>query len=242
VPSKAATFTGPCELSTDLEPGGRGALETTLVATGTAKAFAVEAVADGEGLSDTCLFFVVPQSLAVPRLAHVPTLAELHDALDGVPAHPVAGNGSPVEATLRLALAADWLLLRVDACDAAPDRPAVVWTGSSVELYVAPYPGAPHRQLGLAPTLGGAPTLAVMAGSDVVAEGVEVTGGQTPEGWTLAAAVPLTMMGIDLASGRLALDLVVNTHTKPGQGPCRLQLAGEQNPYTGSVRYLVVTV
>lgn len=108
---------------------------------------------------------------------------------------------------------------------------------------MAPYPGEPHRQLGLAPTLGDAPALAVMTEpGDLGADSVKVTGGQTPEGWTLAAAVPLALMGIDPASRRFALDLAVNTHVQPGQGLCRLQLASEQNTYTGSVRYLVVTV
>ena len=242
-PAGAATFAGPCELSADLEPGGRGVLETVLVATGAAKEFAVEAVADGEGLPDTCLFFVVSRSLSVPHLADMPAVAELREALDGVPAHPVDGNGNPVEATVRLALAADRLLLRVDACDAAPDRPAVVWSGSSVELFVASEPGASRTQLLLAPTIDDAPALVVMTEpGDTSADSVVVTGGLTPEGWTLAAAVPLALLGIDPASGRLALDLVVNTHVQPGQGLFRLQLAGEHNPYHGSARYLVVTV
>jgi hypothetical protein len=243
VPSEAATFAGPCELSADLEPGGRGALDTAVVATGTIREFSVEAVAEGDGLPDTGLFFAVPQSLSVPRLATVPALAELHGALGGVPAHPVAGNGSPVEAIVRLALAVDRLLLRVDACDPAPDRPAIIWDGSSVELFMAAVPGAPRTQLVMAPPIGDVPALVVIHGPDnPAADGVKVTGGQTPNGWTLVAMVPLALMGIDPASGRLALDLAINTHNQPGQALCRLQLAGEQNPYQGSSRYFVVTV
>jgi len=239
VPASAAKFKGPRELSADLEPGGRGSMETTVVATGKATAFAVEAVAEGEGLPDTCLFFVVPQNLAVPRLASVPVPEKLSGVLKTVPAHPVAGNGSPMQATVRLALAADRLLLRVDACDAAPERPDILLSGSGVELFLASRPGEPRKQLGLAPAIGLAPAVAVMADAADSADGVEVTGRRTKQGWTLSASVPLPCMGIAPEAGSLTLDLVVNTHRQPGEG-CRLHLACEENPYLGSRRYLVV--
>jgi hypothetical protein len=59
VPTSAARIAGPRELSADLQPGGRGALDTTVVATGAVKAFRIEAVAEGAGLPDSCLFFLV---------------------------------------------------------------------------------------------------------------------------------------------------------------------------------------
>ncbi len=240
VPATAARFKGPRELSADLKPGDRASLDTAVVATGKVREFTVEAIADGEGLFDSCLFnFVVPEILAVPRLETVPVPAKLHAALEAVPAHPVAGNGNPMEATVRLALAADRLLLRVDACDAAPERPDVIWAGSSVELFVASRPGEPRKQLGLAPAIGKAPALAVMADTADSADGVEVAGRRTKQGWTLSASVPLSCMGIAADAASLALDLAINTHRQPGQG-CRLHLACEANPYLDSCYYHVV--
>lgn len=240
VPASAATFAGPREVAVALKPGGRVALQTSIVSSGTARKYAVEAVAEGEGMPDSCLFFVVTKVLPLPRLSKLPTLSKLSAALEGAQALPVDGNGSPVAATVRLALAADRLLLRVDACDAAPDRPAVLWSGSSVELFMAPKPGEAHRQLGLAPALGRVPALAIMAGPDAAANGVEVDGRRTRAGWTVAASVPLSLMGVEPAAGGFALGLAVNTHERPGQGLCRLRLASERDPYRGSSSYWLI--
>jgi len=242
VPAAAATFAGARELSVDLKPGGRTALETSVVPSGSVRKFAIEAVGDGAELPDTCLFFATqPAPLVVKRLPEVPALARLSHALGRMPAHPVDGNGSPVKATVKLARSADRLLLRVDADDAAPDRPSVIWSGSSVELFLAAQPGAAHRQLALAPALGNAPAVAVLAGDEAPeAQGVAVTGSRTASGWTLSAAVPLALLGIDPATEPFAMDLAVNTHDRRDSGLCRLHLAGEQNPYTGSAGYAVV--
>ena len=59
VPASAAKIVGPRELSADLKPGGRAAVDTAVVATGAVNAFSIEAVAEGPGLTDTCLFFQV---------------------------------------------------------------------------------------------------------------------------------------------------------------------------------------
>lgn len=237
-PAGAATFAGARELSAALRPGGRASLETAVVPSGAVRKFAVEAVADGKGLPDTCLFFSVPPRLNLKRLPAVPAPPELHAALGRMKAYPVDGSGGAVKATVRLALAADRLLLRVDADDAAPDRPEVLWSGSSAELFLAAEPGAAHKQLGLAPALGGAPAAAVLAGDETsAAAGVEVTGARTRSGWTLAASVPLALMGMAPGAERFALDLAVNTHGRRGSALCRLTLAGEANPYTGSSGY-----
>jgi hypothetical protein len=56
-PASAARLAGPTELKVMLKPGERMSLETTVAATGRSETFCVEAVAEGEALLDSFLFW-----------------------------------------------------------------------------------------------------------------------------------------------------------------------------------------
>ena len=244
IPARAARIVGPRELRVALAPGARAALDATIVATGKVKTFSVVALAEGTSLVDSRLHFTTSPALTIiPRLATCPTLANLGAVLAAAPAQPVAGNGRPVQASLRLARAGDRLLLRVDTADVAPMRGPNLWDGSSVELFAAAAPGAAACQLILAPaigTQGGAAQLVTPAGQ-IAAAGVEVAGTMTADGWMLVAAVPLPLLGLDPSANRFALDLVVNARRDAGATPCRTYLASAVNPYSDTTHYLGVT-
>ena len=244
IPGGAARIIGPRELRVALDPGARAALDATVVATGKVKVFHVVAIAEGTGLVDSRLHFTTsPPLIIIPRLATCPTEATLGAVLVAGPALPVAGNGRPVQASLRLARAGDRLLLRVDTADAAPMRGPKLWDGSSVELFAAACPGAAARQLILAPAIGaqgGAAQLATPTGL-IAAVGVEMGGTTSADGWMLVASVPLQLLGIDPAAKRFALDLVINARREAGTALCRTHLASEVNPYSDSNHYLRVT-
>jgi hypothetical protein len=242
VPASAARIVGPAELAANLKPDGRAALDTTVVATGKNGNFSIEAVAEGDGLVDTCLFFSVSRILDVPRLPAVPELQDLAATLGKLTAQPVDGNGRPVKADVRMALAGDRLLVRIDTEDEAPAQGPNLWDGSSVELFVAPKLGAPRLQLVVAPAVDSAPAAArlIPVKDPVPADGVELDSARTKAGWMLAASIPLALLKLDPATDTLALDLVVNAHGKGGEKLCRTHLAGEQNPYNDSSSYLLL--
>ena len=63
VPSGAARISGPVELKVNLKPGARTQLASVIEATGKASAFRLEAVAEGEDLFDSCLFYAVSSEI-----------------------------------------------------------------------------------------------------------------------------------------------------------------------------------
>ena len=242
VPASAGRLVGPRELSAALKPGGRVTLDTAVMAAGTRGDLIVEAVGEGDGLVDTALLFSVARSLTVPRLPAVPALRDLAAALGKLPASPVDGNGRPVKAEVRLALAGDRLLVRVDAEDSAPVRGPNLWDGSSVELFFAPRNGAQQKQLIAAPAAGKEPALVRLAAKNALLEapGTEVADARSAKGWLLAFSIPLEAMGIDPARAEMAFDLVVSAPGKTGE--ClRAHFAGEHNPSIDSSRYMWVT-
>ena len=243
IPAGAARIVGPRALRVALAPGARTALDTTVVATGKAKAFHVVAMAEGPDLVGSRLHFSMsPPLTIIPRLAICPTVANLGPVLAAGSALPVAGNGRLVRATLWLARAGDRLLLRLETADAAPMRGPNLWDGSSVELFGAACPGAAARQLILAPTVGAQRSVARLATPTGLnpAAGVQVAGKTSANGWKLVAAVPLPLLGIDPAANRFALDLVINARRDVGAPLCRTHLASEVNPYRDTTHFLRV--
>ncbi len=238
IPASAARLVGPRELSAALKPGARAALDAMVVATGKATAFAVEAA--GEGLVTTSLLFSVSRTLALPRLKAVPALQDLAGTLGALPGHPVDGNGRPVKAVVRLAVAGDRLLVRVDVADAAPARGPELWDGSSFELFATREAGAPFSQLIAAPAVGKEPAAVRVATGGRSAEGVAQAGGPVPGGWMLAVSLPLALAGLDPAAGSFALDMVVSARRADGNTLWRAHLAGEANPSIQSTGYLRV--
>ncbi len=245
LPASAARLVGPVELSADLKPGVRAALATRVVATGKVNAFRIEAVAEGDAaLFGSCIHFSLAPALEIPRLDVATSFKQLARALDALPARPVAGNGRPVAASVRLAVAGERLLVQVDTADAAPARGAKLWEGSSIELFAAPQAGAPRVQLIAAPALGKSKASAGLATADILSkpEGLDVTGAATEGGWRLVVAVPLSVLGVDPSAEGLVLDLVVNA-TRPGAAAlCRTHLAGELNPHADSFSYARVSI
>ena len=244
VPAAAARLHGPAELTVALKPGARAAFEATVTATGKTKAFRIEAAAEGDDLTDSCLFFAVMPRLDVPRLAALPPRAGRMAALASLPPQALDGNGAPAKAVARLAVAGDALLLRVDAADPAPTRGANLWDGSSVELFAAPRCGDPMVQWVIAAPLKGRPAAArrfLPAGKTAAAKPL-LDGAVTAEGWTLTLAIPLTALGLDAAAETFALDLAVTVAGADGGAPLRLHLAGEANPARGSDGYAHVAV
>jgi len=243
VPSAAARIAGPKELNVFLKPGARTALDSKLVATGNVQTFRIEAVAEGDELITSCLFFTIVPRLKIPRLTRVPATANLAAALAELSPRAIAGNGSPVTATVRLAVTRERLLLRVDTADAVVHRGSNLWDGSSIELFVAPQPGAPHTQLIATPALGNEKAVAKLAsgGRLFAADGVVIAGNRTAGGWYVALAAPLGLFNVAADAVELALDLVVNA-TPPGATTLsRTHLACEENPVLGSSCYARVT-
>lgn len=66
VPAAAARFKGARDLPLTLQPGGRTALETVIVATGKHQTFRVEAIATGTGLVDSAIFYTVTSAIDPP--------------------------------------------------------------------------------------------------------------------------------------------------------------------------------
>ena|GEM_PF-446553 len=244
IPATAARLTGSKELAVDLNPGARLALDTTVLATGKAKDFRIEAVAEGNGLVTTCLYFTVLRTLKIPRLPTAPALNNLANTLRLLPAQPLDGNDRPVPASANLAIAGDRLLLRVDTIDARPGRGVNLWDGSSIELFVAPQIGAPQLQLVVAPAFKKEPPKArlVSRAGLVAVRGLQVIGTTAAGGWMLAVSVPLKEIGLDPFADKLALDLVVNATRIGHTQPCRTHLAGAFNPFEGSANYMQVTI
>jgi len=247
IPASAARTQGLRQLKVNLKPGARTQHEISLVATGRARTFCVKAEAHGEGLCDSRLICVVARgtspTLEVQRLSVAPKPAALLKALEALPAHPVDGNGTLVPASVRLAIGGNRLLLRVDTEDAAPTRRPLPWDGSSLELFVAPQVGAPRRQLIAAAPVNGEP-IAIRLDTPtgmIVPEGIKSAGAMTATGWVVALSVPLTILGLDPATGEFAMDLAINA--APGSGiQSRTHLAGEINPYAKSDKYARVVV
>ncbi len=235
MPASAARISGANVLRLALKPGGKAEFDTTVVATGKERGFRIEAVADGPGLVDSCLHFSVLRSLDLPRCSDVVGLTK-------VPALPMDGNGRPVQAEVRLALAGDRLLLRVSTCDARPSRGGSLWDGSSIELFAAAQRGAKAAQLILAPAIGDAAATARLmpAGSPAATSCVEVTSSMTAGGWDLTASVPLTLLDLDARAASWVLDLVVNATAPGAQARVRTHLAGEGNPFGNSNGYVLV--
>ena len=244
IPAQAARLTGPAELAVALKPGARTALDTRVVATGKAKDFRIEAVAEGTGLVTTSLYFAVLRTLKIPRLPIAPPLNKLAQTLSALPAQPLDGNDRPVMASVNLASAGDRLLLRVETADARPGRGVNLWEGSSIELFVAPQIGAPRQQLVVAPAFKTTPPKAqLMTKTGAVAvKGLQMTGTTTAGGWMLAISVPLKELGLDPAAAKLALELVVNATRAGAAKLCRTNLAGALNPFENSVDYMHVTI
>jgi hypothetical protein len=247
VPASAARFEGPRRLAVNLKPGARTQLEVTLVATGQSKAFCFAAEARGVHLPDSRLFCVVardvPPTLTIQCLSVAPKSAGLLKTLEPLTPHPLDGNGCPVTASVRLAVAGDRLLFRLDTEDAAPVRRSLLWEGSSVELFVAPKVGAPRRQLIAAPPVGEEAVgikLDTPAGM-IIPEGVEAVGTMTKTGWALALSIPLAVLGLEGAADGFALDLAVNAASADGIWS-RTQLAGVSAPYPSSAGYARVVV
>ncbi len=238
VPATAARLIGPTELAVALKPGARIALDCMVAATGKNRTFSIEAVAQGKELVSTCLHFhvLVTTPQIIPRLETIPAIQELARKLEPLPSQPVCGNGHFVEAALRLAVADDHLLLRVDTTDSTPVRGPNLWDGSSLELFVAPQPGAPVQQLIIAPAVGQSPVAAKLVSTHELT-GLEMISHSTATGWIVAASVPLKTLGIDPASGNLAIDLVINCNMADDH-PCRALLASEFSPNADSSYYL----
>ncbi len=239
VPSGAARLSGLTTLVVTLKAGGRTQLDTTVTATGKARAFSLEAVASGPGLVDTCLHFSVPvpagPPLVLPRLPSVPATSQLLETLQALPARPVIGNGGPIKASLRLAVADRQLLLLVDAVDAAPSRSGNLWDGSSVELFIVAAPKSPHRQVALAPAVGGEPAVAQMVGGNGLdPAAITIASARTATGWILAAALPLELLGV---GETFAINLVVTGIPAEGQGLGKSFLVGELPPHLDSSGY-----
>jgi hypothetical protein len=246
VPTNAARLvtarTNPWPIS--LTPGQRTAWEAQVVSTGKARSFRVEAVAEGEGLTDSALYYQVTRELDVPRLDALPSDRKLLAALEALPTTSVDGNASLVAARLRIAVAGEHLLVRVDTQDANPTRGPDLWNGSSIELFVASAPGAARVQAVAVPPLDRKPAAVKVAGVSgwTVPDGAVATGRATPEGWTLAVALPLAAFGVDAKATTFAVDLVVNATAPGADRPCRTHLGGEQNPFSGTDGYAVASM
>lgn len=202
------------------------------------------AFADANGLPDSCIHFVTVPAWSIPRLPEPGSESESERSLAALVPIPLDGNGRPVEAVLRLALAGNRLLLRVDTADASPRRGVHLWEGSSVEVFVAPEPGKPRVQLIAAPELGGHPATAGWASQNRIQplEGVSLAGGKTPTGWRLILHAPLERLGLAAGCESFALDVVVNATAPGASGLSRTHLACEHNPVPGSTCYARVTV
>jgi len=246
IPATAARLTGPRELQVSLKPGARIALDTTVVATGKAKTFSIQAVAQGNELVTTCLQFyaIAMRPLTVPRLPATTAPKDITKILGAIPAEFLRGNGCPVTASMRLAIDDNRLLLRVDTTDATPVRGTNLWEGSSIELFVAPRVGAPPLQLVAAPALNDIPAAAklITKAGIVEATEVELVSTITTAGWELIVSVPLKTLGIEATAESLALDLVVNATRTGDTKPCRTYLSCEFNPYANSTYYTQVTI
>ncbi len=246
IPANAARLKGLKELAVTLKPGGRVALDTSVIATGKAKNFSVEAVAEGLGLVTSCLHFysLAVKPLTADRLPATPALKILAPALASLQPHPLRGNASPVKANLRVAIAGPRLLLQAEVADSNPTRAKNLWEGSCIELFVAPKTGMAPLQLIVAPAIGKKPATALLATPKGMGEatGIELTSAKTASGWSIAFSVPLTLIGIEPAATSMVIDVAANATRKGKTKIERAFLASEFNPWGNSTYYLRVNL
>jgi hexosaminidase len=216
VPTSAKTGVAAAELGFNrLRPGASRSAEFTLEVSGRPAMITVKAAGSGDGIHGASLTLYGERDWAIPTLDACPSdLAALPALLAGAEPRVARLADGPV-AEARVALAGDQLAVVVTVHDVAVRRGDPVWRGSCFELFGCAGPGKAIGQIFLAPPTAEAPATAFkLVGAIVPAPEIAVVAVATgPEGYTLAARVPLALLEIPAGTKEFRLEGVATART-----------------------------
>jgi hypothetical protein len=175
---------------------------------------------------------------ALALLPAIDSLDKVAGALAAADAHTVRFKGKPL-AELRFAVAGDRLAVAAQVVDPRVAQQAVAWKGSCVELFGSMPEGARIGQVFLVPAAGDAPPRAYRSvkGKQTPAPEIRLASQPTPRGYALQALVPLSLLALDAAKGRVLLEAQVSTAASAKGGSRHATLFGSKLAYMNNRDY-----
>ena len=216
-PAESVRITGAAELNfARLRPGSSRSAEFTLEVSGQPAMVTVKASGSGDEIHGASLTLYSDRDWTIPALsACPPDLAALPAMLAGAGPRTARLADGPV-AEARVAPAGDKLAVVVTVHDVSVRRGDPVWRGSCFELFGCAGAGKAIGQVFLAPPTAEAPAAAfkLIDGAIVPAPEIAVAGVATgPEGYKLAALVPLALLEIPVGAEEFRLEGVATAQT-----------------------------
>jgi hypothetical protein len=235
VPSEALAFLGATAIPYDLQPGQE--VEILVDFDLAAETAAPRVSAEGSTLPVP----VIPrQEILIQRVPATFSLAELEPAMAGVKPRRLLAEGAEL-AEIRLARTDDFLAVQAQVTDRAMKHSTMVYDGTCLEVW-----GAPYREEGfvgatpqfyLRPALAGVPASALRPDPDnplvspALVPDIAVQSRELPEGYTLTALIPLEIFGVDPAAKIFVFELSVSATPAPERGLVRQKLFGAPAPW-----------
>lgn len=216
-PAGAVRFDVDPHLAHDLAPGAESHLDIVFEVLDGAKA-AVVLTRDGDGRA---MRYPIPMRpyCALPRLAVCPELDRLAQALAGFPVRPLITPSGHCLGDVCLAVADGKLLLSCRIRDTIRRWTPSIWDGSCLEVFGVAEAGDRIRQLFLQPASADGGDRAWLWDTDpaqanvraVQAPEIAFRSWPTPEGYLVAASIPLTWwLCRSQAPSRFFVELAVN--------------------------------
>jgi len=208
-PPGAVRFVSPPETTyTRLRPGASHRVDVEFEATERSVPLTIRARGSRAGFSGAALTLYPQCDWVISRLAAGrPALAALPGLLAQAEPREARLSDGPV-AEVRVALAGDVLAVVATVRDVAVRRGDPIWRGSCFELFGCAGTGQAIGQIFLAPPAGDAPAAAFrLADAIVPAPEIEVaTLAADPDGYTLAALIPLPLLCLEPDASEFLLD------------------------------------
>lgn len=242
---RAGELNRPSRLDVRLAPGAERVMELALTVPASefqavlaTKPFAGSAVAHQ-------VFVTLPgpaRDVTLPRVASV-GLDGLAQQLVEQPANEVRfGPFGGVGSRLRLAIIDDALALVAEVGDARMHHGARPWLGSCIEVFAAASDGGTTTgHVAIQPELSGLPArLTVVRAGEPLPVEFPVRTTRTTDGYTLAALIPLSVLGVTASAFRL--EVAITAARGPGAQAERSAWVHASEPYRSGASMARVTV